>query len=265
MGFRLSVAIEGAGMMDSDGQVVMVTGASAGIGLAVARRFAADGAHVVMLARRPERLAEAAAAVGPNAFPVTADVADPDSVRAAFSQVEERFGRLDALFNVAGAALVRLIEEASDEDIATVVGANLLGPIYTTRAAIPLLRKSTGGDIVNVSSEVTLDDLPLMTLYSATKRGLDGFTRTMTKELRNEGIRVTLVVMGTVGDTSFSDNFGPGDGERAYPVWQADGYMTRVAGSTRPIDADAVADTLVYVVTRPEGMMLDVIHVRAVG
>jgi NAD(P)-dependent dehydrogenase (short-subunit alcohol dehydrogenase family) len=251
-------------LTDIHGKVAMVTGASAGIGLGLARRLAADGAHVVMLARRPERLAEAAAEVGPNAFPLTADVGDPDSVRAVFAAVEERFGRLDLLFNVAGVARVRLIEEASDEDIATVVATNFLGPIYTTRAAIPLLRKS-GGDILNVSSEVTLDDLPLMTLYSCTKRGLDGFTRTMTKELKAEGIRVTLAVMGTVADTAFSDNMGPGDFERFWPAMEADGYHTRVAGAAHPIDADWVADTLLYAVTRPKGMMLDVIHVRAVG
>ena len=245
--------------------VVMVTGASSGIGLAVARRFADEGAHVVMLARNEEKLAEASSLVGPGAMPLRADVGDPASVHAAFAQVESRFGRLDALLNVAGTARVRLIEEASDEDVASVVGTNFLGPIYTTRSAIPLLRAGGGGDIVNISSEVTLDDLPLMTLYSASKRGLDGFTRTMTKELRPEKIRVTLVVMGTVGSTGFADNFSPDDVERATPIWEADGYFTRVAGLAHPIEGDWVADALVYAVTRPREMMLDVVHVRAVG
>jgi NAD(P)-dependent dehydrogenase (short-subunit alcohol dehydrogenase family) len=251
--------------MDPDPKVVLVTGASSGIGLAAAHRFAADGARVIMVARGSERLAAASAAVGSAALPIAADVGNPDSVRGVFAQVEDRFGHLDVLLNVAGVARVRLIEEATDEDIAATVGTNFMGPIYTTRSAIPLLRQAGGGDIVNVSSEVTLDDLPLMTLYSATKRGLDGFTRTMTKELRADGIRVSLMVMGTVGETGFSDNFGPGDAERAFPVWEEDGYLTRVAGAAHPIEADWVADALVYAVTRPRGMMLDVLHVRAAG
>lgn len=253
-------------MSDSmDGKVVVVSGASAGIGKATAKRFADEGAHVVLLARRKARLDEAAAEIGRAAVPIPADVGDPDSVRAAFAQVDAQFGHLDVLLNVAGAARVRLIEDASDDDIASVVGANFLGPIYTTRAAIPLLKKAGGGDIVNVSSEVTLDDLPLMTLYSATKRGLDGFTKTMTKELKADKIRVTLVTMGTVDGTEFGDNFGPGDAERAYPAWEEDGYLTRVAGAHQPLDAAWVADAMLYAVTRPRGMMMDVIHTRVFG
>jgi NADP-dependent 3-hydroxy acid dehydrogenase YdfG len=244
------------------GKVVVVSGASAGIGKATARCFAAAGARVVMLARRKAKLDEAAAEIGAAAVPIAADISDPASVRSAFDQVDASFGRLDVLLNVAGAARVRRIEDASDDDIATVVGTNFLGPIYTTRAAIPLLKKAGGGDIVNVSSEVTIDDLPLMTLYSCTKRGLDGFTRTMTKELRSDRIRMTLVVMGTVDGTDFGDNFGPGDAERAYPAWAEDGYLTRVAGAHQPMDAAWVADAMLYVVTRPKGMMIDVIHTR---
>ena len=251
-------------MVDPAVHAVAVTGASAGIGLAIAHRFAADGNRVVMIARGRDRLESAAREVGPSALPIVTDVGDPRSVREAFARIESELGGLNVLVNVAGTARVRLIEEASDEDIETVTRTNFLGPIFTTRAATPLLRKAQG-DIVNISSEVTLDDMPLMTLYSATKRGLDGFTRTMTKELRGEGIRVTLVVMGAVADTAFGDNFDPGDYERAGPIWAADGYMTRVSGAARPLDAGWVADAIAYVVSRPRAMMLDVMHVRAVG
>jgi len=247
------------------GKVVVVAGASSGIGRATAERFAAEGATVVMLARGRERLDEAVALVPGRASGIVCDIADPASVRSAFADVDARFGRVDVLLNVAGAARVCAIADASDEDIATVVGTNFLGPIYTTRSAIPLMRAS-GGDIVNISSEITLDDMPLMTLYSSTKRGLDGFTRTMTKEPRSEGVRVTLVVMGSVGATSFGEsNFRPGDAERAYPVWAEDGYLTRVAAAEHPMEAAWVADTLVHAVTRPRGMMIDVIHTRATG
>jgi NAD(P)-dependent dehydrogenase (short-subunit alcohol dehydrogenase family) len=243
-------------------RVVVVAGGSAGIGKATAQCFAGAGGRVVILARRKERVDEAVGEIGSGVTGIAADISDPDSVRNAFAQIDDQFGRLDVLLNVAGVARVCRIEEATDEAISTVVGTNFLGPIYTTRSAIPLMRKSGGGDIVNVSSEITLDDMPLMTLYSSTKRALDGFSRTMTKELKADGIRVTLVVMGTVGETAFTDNFGPGDAERAIPVWMEDGYMERVAGSDRPMEASWVADTMLHVVTRPRGMMVDVVHTR---
>jgi NAD(P)-dependent dehydrogenase (short-subunit alcohol dehydrogenase family) len=206
-----------------EGKVVVIAGASSGIGKATANLFAEEGAKVVMLARNKERLDGAAAEIGSNALPIQTDIGNPDSVRAASTQVDSEFGRLDALLNVAGAARVRLIEEASDEDIEAVVGTNFLGPIYTTRSAIPLLKRANGGDIINVSSEITLDDQPLMTLYSATKRGLDGFTKTMTKELKADKIRVTLLVAGATADTGFIDNFSPEDIERVFPIWEEDG------------------------------------------
>lgn len=245
-----------------EGKVVAIAGASSGTGKATALRFAAEGAHVVMLARGKERLDEAAREVGPSAVPIATSVSDPDQVRAAFDQIEAQFGRLDALLNLAGTARPRLIEEASDDDIATVVGTNFLGPIYTTRSAIPLLKKAGGGDIVNVASEVILDDMPMMTLYSSTKRALSAFTRTMTKELRKDHIRVTLLVLGATAPTSFLEGFTPEDLQRVFPIWEADGFLSRVSGAHAPMDANWIADALLYAVTRPAGMMMDVIHTR---
>ena len=244
-----------------EGKVAIVAGGSAGVGKGVSAMFAGEGAQVAVLARGGQRLGEAISEIGHGAVGIVADISNPDSVRAAFAEVDSRFGRLDLVLNVAGAARARRIEDVTDADISTVVGVNFLGPIYTTRAAIPLMRRTGGGDIVNISSEVTLDDLPYMTLYSCTKRGMDGFTRTMTKELRGN-VRMVLVTLGTVSPTSFGDNLPASDMAVAHPIWQADGYLTRVAGST-PISPEAVADTLLYVVTRPRHEMIDVIHVRA--
>jgi NAD(P)-dependent dehydrogenase (short-subunit alcohol dehydrogenase family) len=244
-----------------EGKVVLVCGGSTGIGKACAARFAKGGANVVLLARRKARLDEAAKELGNRAIALEGDITSPGSVRAVFAEIDRRYGRLDVLLNVAGVARFRAIADASDEDIATVVGTNYLGPIYTTRAAIPLMRKAGGGDILNVSSEVTLDDLPMMTLYSSTKRALDGFTKTMTKELKPEGIRVTLVVMGNVAGTSFGDNFAGNEREASRDLWVKDGYLTRVAGEK--MESAWVADAIYYAATRPRGMMMDVIHTRS--
>jgi NADP-dependent 3-hydroxy acid dehydrogenase YdfG len=243
------------------GKVVVVSGASMGVGRATAQRFAQEGATVVLLARRKLLLDEIADTLGPNAVPIATDVTCATEVCAAFEQVAAQFGRVDVLINSAGASRIRLIEEASDEDIAVTVNTNLVAPIYTTRAAIPLLRAAGGGDIMNISSEITLDHMPMMTLYAATKRGLNGFTEAMNHELRPDSIRVTLVILGAVGDTGIHENFGPGDLERAWPVWEEDGYLTRMSG-TQLLTSARVAEVLYDVLTRPRDLMMDVIHVR---
>ncbi|HEY2084924.1 MAG TPA: SDR family oxidoreductase [Mycobacterium sp.] len=244
-----------------DGKVVVVSGASMGVGRATAQRFGQEGATVVLLARRKLLLDEIAESIGPHAVPIVTDITSSVEIGTAFEQVAAQFGRIDVLVNSAGASRIRLIEEASDEDIAVTVNTNLIAPIYTTRAAIPLLRAAGGGDIMNISSEITLDHMPMMTLYAATKRGLNGFTEAMTHELRRESIRVTLVILGAVGDTGIYENFGPGDLDRAWPIWEADGYLTRMSGTTQLTSA-TVAEVLFDVLNRPRELMMDVVHVR---
>ncbi len=244
-----------------DNKVVVVVGASAGIGMAAARACAAAGANVVMLARGEERLNAAAAGIGAAATPIVCDITQPDSVRRAFAAVADKFGRIDVLLNVAGVARVRKIEDASDDDIAFVVGVNMLGPIYTTRAAIPLMRAAGGGDIVNVSSEIVGEYMPQMVLYGASKGGLDTFSEMMVHELKADNIRVTRYTSGSVADTAFGDNFAPGDIDRVWADWDASGYLTRVAGPG--MDPAWMADAIVFAITRPRGQMIDVIHVRS--
>ncbi|MEJ7584841.1 MAG: SDR family oxidoreductase [Acidimicrobiales bacterium] len=219
-----------------------------------------EGAQVVLLARGEDRLRDAAATVGPAALPIACDVSDPESVRTAFAQIAARLPRLDALLNIAGVARIRTIEEASDDDIQHVVGVNLLGPIYTTRAAVPLLRRSGGGDIINVSSEITSDHLPYMVLYGTSKAGLEAFARMVAHELKADGIRVSTYVAGSTS-TGFGSTFAPEDVARAYPAWEASGYLTRVAGAG--MDPEWMAEAFVFQLTRPPGQVVDVMHVRS--
>lgn len=242
------------------GKVCVLAGSSAGIGLATARLFAANGASVVMLARGEHRLAEAAAAVGPASVPIVADIAQPVEVRRAFELVAERFGRVDVLVNVAAVAKVGWLVDATDDDIAHVLGVNLLGPIYTLRAAVPLM--PAGGVVVNVSSEITLDAMPMMTLYGTSKAGLEAFGRLMNRELRPKGIRVCTCIAGSTAGTSFGENFAGADMEAVGAAWAEDGFIGRVAG-TLPMEVDDVAEALLFQVTRPPSQMLDVMHVRA--
>jgi len=248
-----------------EGKIAVVSGGSTGVGKAVAKQLTESGARVVVLARRPDRLEAAVAEIGGDTLGIPTDIGDGESVRAAFGTVAERFGKVDILFNCAGAARIRAIEDSTDEDIKACVGTNLLGPIHTTRSAVPLLRAAGGGDIVNVSSEITLDHMPLMSLYAATKHGLNGFTNAMRKDLRGDGIRVTLVILGSVGDTAFfENNFTREDRERARPVWDADGYLARV-GAAKAITSADVSQILFEVVTRPAEIGQDVMHIRPAG
>jgi NAD(P)-dependent dehydrogenase (short-subunit alcohol dehydrogenase family) len=243
-----------------EGKVVVVAGASTGIGRACAEVFGGAGATLVLLARGRERLEEAARATGGAAVP--ADVSDPASVRAAFAEVERLHGRVDVLLNVAAVGRVRTIEESTDADIAAIFGTNLLGPVYTTRAAIPLMRRAGGGDIVNVSSESTLAYLPYMVLYAASKAGLDGFTRMAMQELKPEGIRVMSLVAGSTATEFGANNYGPEDTERAMPAWVASGYRAQVAGRVK-VPAEHVAETMLFMVTRPPGQIVDVVSARS--
>ena len=246
------------------GKVAVISGGSTGVGRAVAKLLADKGAHVVLLARRADRLDAAVRDIGGSVLAIPTDVSGGPAVRAAFEQIESRFGRVDILLNSAGVARVRAIEETQDEDIAACIGTNLLGPIHTIRSAVPLMRAAGGGDIVNISSEITLDHMPLGALYAAGKHGLNGFTAAMHKELRGDGIRVALVILGSIADSAFSENFSTEDRRRAHPVWEADGYLTRV-GAMKPLLSSTAANALHQLLTNPPELAQDVVHIRPAG
>src|SRR3954447_11228683 len=121
------------------GKVAVVTGASQGIGASIARVLHGAGMAVALLARSQDKLEGLALELGDRALPVRCDVGDPDAVRAAFATVAERFGTVDVLVNNAGAIGMSLLGDADDAHVTSIVAANLLGPIWCSRAAIPLL------------------------------------------------------------------------------------------------------------------------------
>ena len=245
---------------DCAGKVAVVTGGSRGIGRATAVHLAERGAEVVLLARREDRLREAAEAIGEQAHPIVADVSDPRSLRAAFDQIGDRFSHIDVLVNNAGLARIRSLEECSDEEVLLQVGVNLMGPIWCTRAAIPLLKRAGGSDIINVTSEAILDPYPLLTLYAASKAGLATFSEGMNRELLPHDIRVSLIVVGRT-ETEFGLDWSQEEAERGYAVWQSQGFLKEGWDETK-MKAAEVADAIVYAVTRPRSQVLDVFRVR---
>jgi NAD(P)-dependent dehydrogenase (short-subunit alcohol dehydrogenase family) len=250
-----------------EGKVVAVSGATSGSGRAIARRFVAEGANVVLLARGKDRLLAEAEALGTAAVPIATDVGAIDSVRAAFDEIADRFGKLDVLINNAAVYRPCYVDQLSDLDIMQQVHTNFVGPVLTCRAAIPLLRAAGGGDIVNTSSESTLDPFPMLSIYVATKAALEAFSRTLMTEVQDDDIRVTVLVQGTAhdGDGSTDWAWDPDNAAAAFDVWTEKGYLAKVQGRTGSAgqSCDDVADVHVYIVTRPRGQKLDTVHVRS--
>jgi NAD(P)-dependent dehydrogenase (short-subunit alcohol dehydrogenase family) len=249
-----------------EGKVAVITGASSGSGIGITRRFLAEGATVVMLARGRERLEAAADELGKQAVPIVADVADPDSVRAAFDEVAERFGKLDILINNAAVYRPCRVELLSDAEIAQQVNTNFLGPVFTARAAIPLLRAAGGGDIVNTSSESTLHPFPMLSMYVASKAALEAFGTVIAQEVRDDDIRVTTLIQGRASDSG-GDSTGwawdPGYTEEAIKLWTEVGLMASVHGRYGGQDVEAIGDVHVFIVTRPRSQKLDTVYCRS--
>jgi NAD(P)-dependent dehydrogenase (short-subunit alcohol dehydrogenase family) len=183
------------------GKVVLVSGAGSGIGRAVACALLAAGGEVVAVGRRAATLQ----ALGDRPLAVPADVGAPEAAERAVTAALERFGRLDGLVNNAGIARFAPIEAADLADFDAMLDANLRGPVYLIRAALPALRER-GGAIVNVSSVGGVLAMPGRSLYGATKAALNSLTRSLARELAPE-VRVNAVLPGPV-DTPIYDHLG---------------------------------------------------------
>jgi len=186
-------------------KVVLVTGAARGIGLAVAKRFLADGWRVALLDIEGDLLAEsmAALAAADRAISLHCDVSDAKAVAGVVAEVERRFGRLDALVNNAGIALFAPLMETSEADWRRVLEVNLTGPFLCTKEAVPLMREHGGGAIVNITSISAVRASTLRSAYGTSKAGLAHLTKQLAVELAALGIRVNGVAPGPV-DTAMA-------------------------------------------------------------
>jgi 3-oxoacyl-[acyl-carrier protein] reductase len=183
------------------GRVALVTGASRGIGRAIARALAAEGAAVVLGARDEGRLAEAVAEIedaGGKATAVPLDVADRSSVEAAFRRVLEAHGRLDGLVNNAGITRDNLLLRMKPDEWDAVIDTNLGGVFHCTQAALRPMLKQRSGRIVNVTSVVGLAGNAGQANYAASKAGIVGFTKSVAKEVASRSITVNAVAPGFI-------------------------------------------------------------------
>ena len=195
------------------GRVAIVTGAARGIGRAVARRYARERAIVYAVDRVADELAsetQALRAEGCTVVAVALDVTDPAAVVALLERVDREAGRLDVLANVAGIIALERVDTTSVETFDAILAVNLRGPFLLMRAAVPLLRRSGGGVILNVSSRAGIVGSALEAAYCASKFGLEGLSRAAARDLEGDGIVVNTVTPGTPTRTAMSETtYGP--------------------------------------------------------
>jgi len=187
-----------------NGAVVLVTGASSGIGAATARAASQAGARVVLAARREDRIRQLANDLG-QAVPVRCDVTDAGQVGAAVRAATDAYGRVDVLCNVAGQGLHAPLQDIDPDDFRAVLDLNLVAPLVTMQAVLPLMRKQGGGSIVNVSSGITFSALPGSAAYAASKAGLEKLSAVARAELADAGIAVSTMYP-FVTDTEFTES-----------------------------------------------------------
>jgi len=231
-------------MTDLHNQVVIVTGASSGIGEATARAFGREGARVVLAARRLDRLEVLAGEIqnsspGAQAAAVAADLSQLADIQNLVAQTLQRFGRIDVLFNNAGFGRLGWLETLDPvKDIEAQLAVNLLGVIQTTRQVLPVMIGQKSGHVINMASMSAFVGTPTYSIYAASKFAVRGFSEALRREVAPWGIRVSVIYPGGVA-TEFASHAG----------------IQRKTGATTPrwmvLSADDVARTVVGLARHP--------------
>lgn len=231
------------------GKVALITGASAGIGQAIARTFLAAGANLVVTARRTERLQELeqfAQAQGGTCLSVGGDAREPATAQAAVQRAIEAFGHLDILVNNAGIGRYGPFAETSLEDYTAMMDTNMRSTYLFTRAAVPHLLHQQAGTILIVSSQAGVAGFPNEAIYCSTKFAQVGFAEALERELRPQGIRVGLLLPGGV-----KTEFAIGTGR-----------TTEGVAASGMLEAEDVAAAALFMATMPAHGRVMAVHMR---
>ncbi len=237
--------------------IVLVTGATAGFGTAIARRFAADGARIVAAARRAERLEALKAELGADkVLPLVLDVRDRAAVMKAVEGLPAEWAAVDVLVNNAGLALgLDPAQKADLDDWDTMVDTNVKGLMYLTRAVLPGMIERKCGLVINLGSTAGEWPYPGGNVYGATKAFVRQFSLNLRADLYGTPVRVTDIQPGLVGGTEFSNVRFHGDDAKAGAVYEGADALT----------PDDIADAVHWVATRPARVNVNMLQVMPVS
>lgn len=241
-------------------QVIIITGASKGIGFATAASLLARGAKVALLARNRQRLDEAVKQLdSERALGIAVDVSDKAALERAFDQVEAKWGAIDGLINNVGYQFARRIEIMPEAEVRQLVDMNFFSTVFGCQLAIPRLRKRGGGRIINLSSATVRhnNEFAHLGIYSASKAAVDHFTEALREEVINDGIMVTLFSPGAVG-TGSVENFDPVALGEAMQAWLERGPNCDGAIREVGLVGDAIAHCFEY----PPGVTVEFMEVK---
>ena len=239
-----------------EGKVAAITGASSGIGEATALALAAEGAAVALAARREDRVADLASRIeggGGRALAVATDVTDEEQANSFVAQANEKLGGLDVLVNNAGVMLLGPVAGAPTDQWRQMIEVNLLGLLYCTHAALPIMGAAGSGDIVNVSSVAGRTASFGSGVYNMTKWGVVGFSEALRQECGRAGVRVTAIEPGWV-DTELQ-------GHNEHPAVVA-GMKKAMEKVERVLDADDIARAITFAVTQPPHVSINEMLIR---
>jgi clavulanate-9-aldehyde reducatase len=239
-----------------EGRVAAVTGASSGIGAATARALSSAGASVALGARRADRLEAIAESIEGPVLVREVDVSDEEQARGFIQAANDELGGLHILVNNAGVMLLGPVTDADTDDWRQMISVNLLGLLYCTHAALPLIAGSGGGDVVNLSSTAGRRADAGAAVYNMTKFGVHAFSEALRQEALHQGIRVTTVAPGFV-ETELQ-------GHNANPVVRRSLEAARERIG-EVLQADDIAEAILHAVTRPPHVCVNEVLVRPTG
>ena len=243
---------------DLRGKTVVVTGASRGLGRALVDLLVGEGVQVACLARPSDALAELARVHGEMVLPVACDMGDLGQIDSAIETVVGKFGRIDALVNNAAIFQPFLLEEARAEQIEQHFRINVIGPAWLMRAAIPHLRAARG-QIISVSSESVRMPFPFLTIYAATKGALEVLSAGLREELRDQGIRVSVLRAGSMTGGSGDRDWAPDVAHRFFERIQQTGHAHFTGEAAAQ---ESVASVVLDLLTLPPDVNIDLIEAR---
>jgi NADP-dependent 3-hydroxy acid dehydrogenase YdfG len=235
--------------LDLTGKVVAVTGASSGIGEAIAVACAEAGAKVALAARREDRIAALAERIGGIAVPT--DVGEEDQAQAFVQRTRDELGGLDVLVNNAGVMLLGPIAGAPTDEWRTMVHANVFGVLYCTHAALPGMLEQGSGTIVNISSTAGRFARAGSGVYNLTKFGVGAFSESLRQEVTGRGVRIVVIEPGAVATELVSHN-------RDEVKQMIEGALADVG----PLEAADIANAVLYAIAQPDRVSINEVLVR---